>query len=281
MAKSPLAGMKRVARKREVTKKTVTELNLSFDLKQKLQNQITFNLRDWCHLQCDPKNKIAKHSRMKQVQKIRKWVDRQLKNQSSHDTIYTTISYLQRYITFCDTKEFDPFSKAGYLSYCGNNGELRRLVGLANEPKVYIFQYHDGEEMGLQEGKAAHIKVHIDKGLKAAGFNVSAYQATLHRFENGDRTPTTKPYSPQEWRLMLRRITYCYNSLATQLITYRDANPDAPLPHLLKPLLMRWMVNTLPSPYLERLEQVALLINACIWGTVCLLITQHSILPLF
>ncbi|CAK3521789.1 hypothetical protein AB4250_03370 [Vibrio cyclitrophicus] len=234
MAKSPLAGMKRVAKKREPTTKTVTELNLSFDLKQKLQNQITFNLRDWCHLQCDPKNTIAKRSRMEQVRKIRKWVDRQLKNQISHDTIYTTLNHLQRYIVFCDTKEFDPFSKAGYLSYCGNRGELRRLVDLANEPKTYIFQYHDGEEIGLKETKASHIKIHVDKGLKVAGFNVSAYQATLHGFENGDRTPTTKPYSPQEWRLMLRRATYCYNSLATQLITYRDANPDAPPPSSLK-----------------------------------------------
>lgn len=234
MAKSPLAGMKRVAKKRDVTKINVTELNLSFDLKQKLQNQIAFNLRDWCHLQCDPKNTIAKRSRMEQMRKIRKWVDRQLKNQISHDTIYTTLNHLQRYIVFCDTKEFDPFSKVGYLSYCGNNGELRRLVDLSNEPKAYIFQYHDGEEMGLKEAKAAHTKTHVDKGLKAAGFNISAYQATLHGFENGDRTPTTKPYSPQEWRLMLRRVTYCYTSLTTQLITHRDANPDAPPPSTLE-----------------------------------------------
>lgn len=240
MAKSPLSGRKRVSTNSInscTTDNSVIELDMSFTLIQKLQNPSTINLRDWCYFQCDPSKQLANFSRVERMKILYSWVKNQFKNKFAHETISETIYYLKRYIIFCDSKRYNPFSKAGYLSYCGNVGELRRLVNVAYETKPYLFMYEDGEELGLQESKAAHIKIHIDKGLMAAGFSVSKFQTTLKGFQNNDRTSRTVSYSDQEWELLLRRFSYCFHSLAIQLIKYREEFPDSPPPKTLEVII--------------------------------------------
>lgn len=222
-----------------IQKSNVADINLSFELKVKgYPYPHKFNLRDWCHLNCNASNAHAVPQRITCLQRLRKWVDLQIKNKVSNGTIEAKLRMFRRYITFCDVKAVDPFSKAGYLAYVGNIGELRRQIGLALEPKGYQFLYHDGEEMGMSEVAALGSKTHLDSVLLALGFDTSDYQTTLQKFEKGSGDSNTVSYTSSEWKTMLRRVQFYFFSLATQLIAYRDENPSSPPPSILEDVVV-------------------------------------------
>jgi hypothetical protein len=136
-------------------------------------NSTRHNFIYWCHEQCDPKKPLAKPSRLERMQKLKRWVDQEKKNETNAWSLVVKLSALKTYIAFCDIKKFDPFSQAGYLYYAGNSGELRRLVDIASEPKKYQFQYHNGEEVGLLESSALQKKMNLDSMLPVLDFDVS------------------------------------------------------------------------------------------------------------
>ncbi|EHR5321333.1 hypothetical protein KUL70_004267 [Vibrio parahaemolyticus] len=213
----------------------VDSLDLNIELHQNgmaYSNKI--NLLDWCHEQCDAKKPLAKPSRLKRMQKLKAWVDLEKKNQVSDATIRGKLVSLKFYINFCDFKKLDPFSQVGYLSYVGNLGELWRLVKIANEPKIYTFQYFDGEEAGLREASASYRKIGIDQLLGILDFDVSPWQATLKLFSSALIDSSTQPYSSSEWYTFVRRTQLFFFSLATQLIAHKEINPEAPPPKYLE-----------------------------------------------
>ena len=213
---------------------TVTALDFSFSLSPTaVAHAYLFNLKDWCYIECDNKQPLARPLRLKRMKCLFKWVKRQHKDKFSDSTIYQKIRILKSYITFCDARYLDPFSKAGYLAYAGNDGELWRQVGLAQAPKQFLFQYCDGEGLGLKEDSAGNMKSVLDNMLRTLNFDVHIFQPTLQKFaSNADLI--TKPYLSQEWQLALRRLNFYFTSLATQLITIRESKPNSPLPSKLK-----------------------------------------------
>ena len=69
----------------------------------------------------------------------------QIKDGGSHASIITNYRHFRAYVRFCDTRGqgVDPFSKAGFLAYCGRTGELVRRVALNNKPLDYVYHYDD------------------------------------------------------------------------------------------------------------------------------------------
>ncbi|HHC7129960.1 TPA: hypothetical protein ACN37W_003763 [Vibrio parahaemolyticus] len=230
MAKSRLAAS-RVQRNTIVqpeAKDDVVSLDLSFELHDRGGAfGYQFNLLDWCYELCTASNMLAVPSRLNKMQRLRVWVTQELKNQSSESSIRGKLHSLRLYIIFCDLNKLDPFSRVGYLSYVGNNGELWRLVNVATEPKKYDFQYYDGEEAGLLESSAFKKKMHIDKLLLVLGFDVSEWQATLKPFLQQKEPSFTQPYTINEWYLLVRRVQLFFYSLATQLIALKEEFPEA------------------------------------------------------
>lgn len=142
MAKSRLAASRNQNKlpTPPITKNNVTSLDLNVDIwPEGKPNSTKHNFLYWCHEQCDPKKPLAKPSRLEKIQKLKRWVDQEKKNETNAWSLVVKLSALKAYIAFCDIKKFAPFSQAGYLSYAGNSGELRRLVGIANEPKNISF----------------------------------------------------------------------------------------------------------------------------------------------
>ena len=187
-------------RDRPITKKNVTSLDLIVDIRPEgVLNSTRHNFIYWCHEQCDPKKPLAKPSRLERMQKLKRWVDQEKKNETNAWSLVVKLSALKTYIAFCDIKKFDPFSQAGYLYYAGNSGELRRLVDIASEPKKYQFQYHNGEEFGLLESSALQKKMNLDSMLPVLDFDVSDMQATLKSFTGEITDFATLPYTSSEW----------------------------------------------------------------------------------
>ncbi|MDW1764607.1 hypothetical protein R7E79_19950 [Vibrio sp. Vb2135] len=233
MAKSRLSASrnKNIPILHAKTKSNIEPFGLDFELHQRgVAYSIKFNLLDWCHEQCDPKRPLATPSRLKKMQGLRRWVDSERDNQTSESYIRTKLHALKQYIVFCDFKKLDPFCQAGYISYVGNTGELRRLVEAAHEQKKYQFQYYDGEEAGLLESTAFSKKLCLDSLLSVLDFDVSSWQATIKPFSQERIDSSTQPYSDDEWHALIRRTQLFFFSTATQLIAFKDENPEAKLP---------------------------------------------------
>lgn len=237
MAKSRLSASKNKSKPitQPKTKDIVTSLDLTFELLSRgMVFSSKYNLLDWCHEQCDPKKQLAQPSRLNRIQKLKAWVDLEIKNKSSPNSINNKLQILRRYILFCDVKNLDPFCQAGYLSYVGNGGQLQNLAKAATESKTYQFQYYDGEEAGLLETSAFALKINIDSLLPILDFDVSDWQATIKPFSSHRIESSTQPYTSKEWYALVRRTQLFFFSLATQLIAFKEENPEAPPPNSLK-----------------------------------------------
>ena len=246
MAKSRLAASRNQNKSHAppVTKKNVTSLDLIVDIRlEGVLNSTRYNFIYWCHEQCDPKKALAKPSRLERMQKLKRWVDQEKKNETNAWSLVAKLSALRTYIAFCDIKKFDPFSQVGYLYYAGNSGELWRLVDIASEPKKYQFQYHNGEEFGLLESSALQKKMNLDSILQVLDFDVSDMQATLKSFTGETTDFATLPYTPSEWYALVRRTQLLFFSLVTQLIAFKEENPESPPPQYLESIVVERIGN--------------------------------------
>lgn len=241
MAKSPITksagnrARKVVLSQKSIESTNVTYLDLSVTFVPTMGSPTSFNFRDWCHINCDPTASLSKPSRFDYMLGLYRWVERQRKDMLSDIHICSCIRTFMSYIKFCDSIGLHAFDRSGYLAYCGNDGELWRQVKLAIEPKRYLFQYHNNEELGITELRAQGIRTQINKILNSIGFDVSVYQYRLKPFKAGRRlNPWNNPYQPAEWDTMIRRLNFYFTSLATQLIAHRDDNPNSPPPNTLE-----------------------------------------------
>lgn len=238
MAESPIKNISRKSKSVSSSKmvyedsnlKLVSELDLSFILLGRgSEADCKYNLKDWLHLECDGHNELAKPNRSSKMLGLYKWVNKLRIEKYSDATINYKLKYFKSYICFCDKQGVNPFSKVGYLSYMGNDGELWRQVSLAVSKKNFVFQYEHGEELGITEKSAGSIKRTVDDVLSSLNFDIKKLQTNLHKFFNCFED-STRPYAPEELDLALRRLNFYFTSLATQLITFRNESQTKPLP---------------------------------------------------
>ena len=113
-----------------------------------------YNFHELEHQECNL-NLALVENRIAPIQTLAVAIHNAVKDGMSESTAENYFLCLRRYIKFCDNKCIEPFSKQGYLAFCGSNGELWRLVHLGAEPKRYLFMYQNMEETGIQEKTAA------------------------------------------------------------------------------------------------------------------------------
>lgn len=196
---------------------------------------IEYNFHELEHYKCNLSLHYVKE-RYWIINDVSKKIYHAVKNGMSVHTAENYFLSIRRYIKFCDSSDVEPFSKQGYLSFCGVNGELWRQVTLANEPKPYLFMYEDGEGLGLTEKSAALIKRHVNLVLEMGDQPVFEWNRNIPFFANVSNNSAIA-YQPHEYGVALKRLQLFFFSVAAQLISFAKDNPGTPPPKKLKVLI--------------------------------------------
>jgi hypothetical protein len=233
MRKSPLSkssldsSVKRVRRNRSLTvgiEILKPELTFYNGVKQRLDFTLLYKLG------CMGSGDVVL-SRKPPIIKYAQWFESALLDKKSHDTLANEFGRFKQYLVWCDHNGLDAMSIQGYRALAGNNGELRRLVALANKPFDYLFMYENGQEKGIKEGTAGSTLASIKSALNRCGVYESNWHSGINVFIN-DGEPTKK-YSGNELETTLRRLQFYFFSLSSQLIEHKKNNPDLPPPDCL------------------------------------------------
>ncbi len=133
------------------------------------------------------------------------------------DTLLTDYYAFTQYLRFCDAQKIDPFSKSGFVAYCGRGGELHRQIALKNKPLPFAYMYENGAEIGYAAGTAASQIISIKRCLIDAEVFDTQWERDVPKISN-DLNPT-KPYSQKTLGTVLRRLQFLFYSISTQLIS--------------------------------------------------------------
>tara|TARA_Y100000588_G_C14272084_1_gene932752 strand:+ start:1656 stop:4052 length:2397 start_codon:yes stop_codon:yes gene_type:complete len=143
-------------------------------------------------------------------------INESLRDGKSKDSEYSMFQSFLVYMNYCDAKGIDPFSRKGYLSYCGRSGELMRLIELANKPHAFAYMYKDNEEFGIKATTAEARLVGITKMLVRAKTFQESWSRDVPRITS-DKSPT-KPFSENEKSKLLRRVQFLFFSICSELL---------------------------------------------------------------
>lgn len=133
------------------------------------------------------------------------------------DTLNGQYKAFTQYLRFCDDQKIEPFSKSGFLAYCGRDGELHRQIALKNKPLPFAYLYGNNAEIGYAAGTASASVGYIKKCLIDAEVFNTQWERDLPKI-SPDLNPT-KPYSQKTLGTVLRRLQFLFYSISTQLIS--------------------------------------------------------------
>lgn len=217
MAKSPLAkGSKLVKPARRQS--NVIPLVLTIPIRDR--QDITIRDFDVTHLtyrHCDINNERIKE-RISYIRKFATKANEYVANGKSAQSNLACYEYFKAYIFFCDSQNVNPFSREGYLTYFGNDGELRHQCK-RYKPSIKLWQRHDGEELGIKESSCNGILSFTVKALVWCGVYDKNWKH-LHRSFNTEKKPF-KAYSDSDENLIITRLSDLFFGLASQLIALK------------------------------------------------------------
>lgn len=156
-------------------------------------------------------------SRKSYVYKIAKAFKYNSKFGKRPDTLGLHYRTFTQYLRFCDAQKIDPFSKSGFIAYCGRGGELHRQMALKNKPLPFAYMYENGAEIGYAAATAANLIIGITHCLIDAEVFNTHWERDVPKISN-DPKPT-KPYSQKALGTVLRRLQFLFYSISTQLIS--------------------------------------------------------------
>ncbi len=133
------------------------------------------------------------------------------------DTLSSYYNAFTPYLRFCDDQKIDPFSKSGFIAYCGQGGELHRQMALKNKPLPFAYLYKNGAEIGYAAATAASINIRIKHCLIDAEVFDTQWERDVPKISH-DLNPTN-PYSQKTLGTVLRRLQFLFYSISTQLIS--------------------------------------------------------------
>ncbi|EJG1820167.1 hypothetical protein BOJ00_RS01555 [Vibrio parahaemolyticus] len=220
MAKSPISALltqENVNQQSENTKPDDIFMSLTFHLKHDKVSK--FNLRDFCHIDCEPSNDLAIPSRYDFIRKIYNHFRNCELSEASKDN---QIRSFKRYIKLCDRKNLNPFSRDGIEGILGMQGELARQEKLANEPMPFKFNYSDGDELGIKSSSANSYASAIKESLRIAGCSVSLIEKYARRPNVDADVSNVEPHTDNELNVILSRVQQYFFSLAKQISNYFD-----------------------------------------------------------
>jgi len=209
--KSPLNKDGLVEMPIEPTAKNVIDFSIltqNITLANKIVAPIDFTL--WLDESSDDSRKYC-------VYKIAKAFKYKSKFGNRPDTLGIHYRTFTQYLRFCDAYKIDPFSKSGFIAYCGRGGELLRQMALKNKPLPFAYMYENGAEIGYAAGTVTAVIISIKRCLIDAEVFDTQWERDVPKISQ-DLNPT-KPYSQKTLGTMLRRLQFLFYSISTQLIS--------------------------------------------------------------
>ncbi|WP_372379460.1 hypothetical protein ACBZ91_17195 [Vibrio natriegens] len=151
-------------------------------------------------------------NRVEYVKNIARGVNLALTDKRSTFTFVNAFYSFRRFIAWCDINNLEPFSREGYLGYVGDNGELKYLVKKNNESLPFLFDYDDGDSLGISENYAFDANSHIRKYLKLAGVFNPIWDSEYEPFSDKGRNLTI-PFSTDETKTAIKRLSDVFNAV--------------------------------------------------------------------
>jgi hypothetical protein len=224
MAKSPLSrGSKQV----KITKNQSNVVPLALTIPVRYTADKFNSVMDITHLahrHCKHVNELME-GRISCLRQFEKKAWDYVNNGKSVMSVTAFYTYLQTYIRYCDHNSINAFSRNGYLSYFGNDGELRHLIKIYN-PSLRLWQRKDGDEIGIKESTATVIMSATLTALDWCGLDTQNWKH-LHRPFTKNQTPY-KAYSDEDESMIVSRLTALFFGLAPQLITLKNDKSHVP-----------------------------------------------------
>lgn len=224
MAKSPLSrGSKQVKLRSNLSK--VVPLALKIPIRHK--NDKSTSEQDISHLayhHCNTANQPV-DGRITYIRQFAKKACYYVKNGKSANSVTGYYTALQTYIRYCDNQSVSPFTKEGYLSYFGNDGELQHQTKIYS-PSLRIWQRNDGDEIGIKESSATAILSMTVTALTWCGLDAQSWKH-LHRPFASVKEPY-QAYSEMDENMIVSRLSDLFFGLATQLIALKNDGVQVP-----------------------------------------------------
>jgi hypothetical protein len=217
MSKSPLAK-KSIKIKPSRNGSNVTRLEITIPYKTNSNNaNIDFDISHITHKSCDKTNEQIRE-RIIYIRSFAKKANEYVENGKS--VLFVTHLYetLRSYLFFCDIQNVDPFSKEGYLKYCGNDGELRHQLK-KYKTSLRLWQRDDGEELGIKESTCVSKNTGTIIALKWCGVYDESWKHLHRSFRN--RHDPFLAYSDTDERIIVSRLSELFFGLALQLIAIK------------------------------------------------------------
>ncbi|MFA0440186.1 hypothetical protein AB4560_09700 [Vibrio sp. 10N.222.51.C12] len=167
--------------------------------------------------------------RAQYVNKIAKAIQDKVNLARSENTYAMAVINFFRYTKYCDANGFNPFSKEGYLSYVGGDGELRRKIKINEDRPPFLMQGEHGDELGLSEGTCEDHCHDIRTILKLAEVHQPTWERAFENFSNKE-AKLTIPYNSDETELSIKLLLRAFDALYEALSTHYKKSPSNSLP---------------------------------------------------
>lgn len=133
------------------------------------------------------------------------------------DSLSNDYRAFTQYLRFFDAQKINPFSKSGFIAYCGRGGEIHRQMALKNKPLPFAYMYENGAEIGYAASTAPTLIIGIKRCLIDAEVFDTQWERDVPKIST-DLNPT-RPYSQKTLGTILRRLQFLFYSISTQLIS--------------------------------------------------------------
>ena len=134
----------------------------------------------------------------------------------SKEQLKRSYSIIKNYLIYCDQLNVDPLGEAGYSVYFGSNGLLWKRVYCARE-KQPLYEYKDGDELGITEASASTLKFIVDNFLSGVDLPVYIWSATHNKFV--DQPQPITPYTQSEQSRSINKLHKTFDGLAEQILS--------------------------------------------------------------
>ncbi|ELR67169.1 hypothetical protein C942_02677 [Photobacterium marinum] len=243
MAKSPLARANKKLLKVTNPTANVTPISLMIPYKDPQDKKVRdFDISHLAHFRCDKDNEQIR-SRLRYLRSLSKNAYNRFDNGNlSPTSMAAYYVVLTNYISFCDYKGVEPFSKEGYLAFVGNDGELRHQIKQYN-PSKRLFEYADGDDIGITEYSASVKKTCLHCALNLCGIDFQSWSHLCKPFYQ-EKTPF-KAYSRRDEQMIVSRLSELFFGLSSQLIVIKKEFQDSSFQYLDVPITINGKVETL------------------------------------
>lgn len=184
--------------------------------------KVRFDISVLFHTDCNKSNKKTNDKdRIHYVSAFIKNIDKSYKAGDNQVSIYRMVSNLKRYFIFCDELDLLPFSESALEAF---HNELVSKCAIYNNRKPFLFQYANGEKLGIKEITASGIINSVREALEMCGYPAYSITSQFIPMRYGDEV-SYEALSDNERNVFLKKIQQYFFELSAQLLANDGKEP--------------------------------------------------------